>query len=531
LIRRVAPAAVFACLVAIFALGIFDSPITARAGAPDPDLQYFAGDDDADTSVSINGEDFQVNGQFTYPGRVWDSNDIEGLLLNSRMVNGVYDDMDGSPPSGMLPWDPLENTLDYIANMDDWRSQGLAALGINFQGGSNRCNDLFGDNQNAVVDNNPFGANGTKAFADWNNGIDSPESRYLARMGSIIRRADDLGMVVILGFFYFGQDDEIQDEAAVQAGVDAATDWVLENGWTNVLIEINNESNINYDHTNLQPDNVSDLIQRVQQRSSGAAGAHLPEGRLLVSTSGGGGYDPPDEWIQVSDFVLLHGNSLNSSGVHSLVDGVRGENVWQTNPKPIIFNEDSTSLSNFQAAVEEHASWGYYDNNGYQCQFDNNDSARWTLAKATEDGYWPMVAEISGFGVSTPTPTATSTGTPSPTPTASASPTGTPNTTPTSTPTPTQGPPQTQGDINCVNGVNQDDILLLIRYAAGIISGNTPGNCLDIGDPQSSGQFEWGDVNCNHVINAQDVLYLVAYRAGISLPVPGPCIPIGSGIT
>ena len=61
-------------------------------------------------------------------------------------------------------------------------------------------------------------------------------------------------MVVILGYFYFGQDERLVDESAVCRAVDDATRWVLESGYGNVLIEINNEANIRrYEHEILQP--------------------------------------------------------------------------------------------------------------------------------------------------------------------------------------------------------------------------------------------------------------------------------------
>ena len=44
-------------------------------------------------------------------------------------------------------------------------------------------------------------------------------------MSRIVDRADQLGMVVILGYFYFGQDQRVTDEAAVVAAVDNATAW------------------------------------------------------------------------------------------------------------------------------------------------------------------------------------------------------------------------------------------------------------------------------------------------------------------
>ena len=43
--------------------------------------------------VSIAGSDFLINGRPTYEGRTYDGMRIEGLLLNSRMVNGVFDEV------------------------------------------------------------------------------------------------------------------------------------------------------------------------------------------------------------------------------------------------------------------------------------------------------------------------------------------------------------------------------------------------------------------------------------------------------
>jgi hypothetical protein len=37
------------------------------------------------------------------------------------------------------------------------------------------------------------------------------------RLEIIIDRADELGMVVMLGYFYFGQDENLEDEEAVKA--------------------------------------------------------------------------------------------------------------------------------------------------------------------------------------------------------------------------------------------------------------------------------------------------------------------------
>src|SRR5438270_6484827 len=79
--------------------------------------------------VSIAGSDFLINGRPTYEGRTYDGMRIEGLLLNSRMVNGVFDDLNRQTrsfwdyPDG--PWDPERNTHEFVAAMSDWRDHGL----------------------------------------------------------------------------------------------------------------------------------------------------------------------------------------------------------------------------------------------------------------------------------------------------------------------------------------------------------------------------------------------------------------------
>jgi hypothetical protein len=65
---------------------------------------------------------------------------IEGLLLNSRMVNGVFDDLNPQTrclwdyPNG--PWDPQRNTREFVAAVPEWRQHGLLGFTINLQGGS-----------------------------------------------------------------------------------------------------------------------------------------------------------------------------------------------------------------------------------------------------------------------------------------------------------------------------------------------------------------------------------------------------------
>lgn len=45
------------------------------------------------TEVSIRDDSFLINGRPTYAGRSWKGKRIEGLLLNARLVEAIFDDL------------------------------------------------------------------------------------------------------------------------------------------------------------------------------------------------------------------------------------------------------------------------------------------------------------------------------------------------------------------------------------------------------------------------------------------------------
>ena len=112
-------------------------------------------------------------------------------------------------------------------------------------------------------------------------------------------------VIQIAARFVWNQPLPWTDEAAVIRAVNSATGCVLENGWRNVIIEVNNECNIRYDHKILQPERVHELIERVKNTKA-------PDGhRLLVSTSYGGNTVPKENVVRASDYILLHGNGVS----------------------------------------------------------------------------------------------------------------------------------------------------------------------------------------------------------------------------
>lgn len=337
----------------------------------------------AETIVSIQGEDFHINGRPTYAGREWQGHRIEGLLMNSRMVQGVFDDRNPEtvnhwayPDTGK--WDAERNTREFIAAMPEWRAHGLLAFTLNLQGGS-----PYGYSKDQPWHNSAINDDGTL------------RDDYLVRAEKIITQGDELGMVVILGVFYFGHDQRLKDEQAVIAAVEATTRWVLGKKWRNVLIEVNNEANVKYDHEILKPKRVHELIQRVK-------GIEVDGRRLLVSASFGGGAVPTPNVIEHSDFLLIHGNGVKGPDAMrkfiAKVKTARGERKI-----PIVNNEDDhfdfeQPDNNFTAAVKEHVSWGFFDfrmkgegfDDGYQ-----SVPVNWGLSSERKKGFFGLMQRIT----------------------------------------------------------------------------------------------------------------------------------------
>ena len=283
------------------------------------------------------------------------------------MINVAFDDENAATRSRWVyadtgVWDTERNISEFVAAVPTYAAYGLTAITIGMQGG----NPALSTSEPQPWHVSAFRADGTLKAA------------WLSRLDRAIRACDANGIVVILNYFYFGQDQRLTDEAAVVRATDNATDWVMSQGYTNVLVEVGNEADYNYEHSILGPDRIHELIQRVQQRSSG---------RLKVSSSLSGGGIPDDPLLAASDFVLLHGNGQTATSIRNMVDTVRSRSSYQASPKPIVFNEDSTTLANFDAAVEKDAGWGYHDKSGFQIVPIN-----WTLNTSSKQAFFGRVA-------------------------------------------------------------------------------------------------------------------------------------------
>jgi len=335
------------------------------------------------TQVTLCGEQFLIDGEPTYKGRTYRGYKIEGLLLNSRMIQATFDDANPEtrhrwayPDSGV--YDAQRNVREFLQALPVYRQHGLLAVTVNLQGGNPK-----GYSREQPWVNSAFEADG------------SFKADYLDRMRQVLDRTAELGMVAILGVFYFGQDEHLRDEAAVVRALDNAVHWVLERGYGHVLLEVNNECDVKrYEHEILRPHRVSELIARARDITC--------DGRqLLVGTSFGGGSIPTENVVRVSDFLLMHGNGVSDPNrIAAMVDQARAVPGYR--PMPILFNEDDhfdfdRPLNNCLAAISRYASWGYFDpgQNNY-CDGFQSPPVQWMPNMARKKAFFRLVQEITG---------------------------------------------------------------------------------------------------------------------------------------
>lgn len=287
------------------------------------------------TNLSIKGRDFYINGRPVYD-EIEGASNAKGLLMNSRFIQGVFDDKTDRQRYNRFnkTFDPDTNTDDFIDALPQWYEYGLRAVTVGIQGGM----PVFTMDVR-TIDNNPFGSDG-KSF----------DKDYAKRLDKIIQAADALGMVVIINILYWAQTLRFKNEEAIISALTNAASFLKQGNYTNIIIDVANEYNIDmWDDLPIikNPKSMATLIELVRQESGG----------MLVGSSGGGGLIDK-EVVEASDVILVHGNGLTRGEYYDFL-----KLVQKIEPnKPILCNEDSPCISRLDIALQTHTSWGHYDN-------------------------------------------------------------------------------------------------------------------------------------------------------------------------
>lgn len=300
------------------------------------------------TTVSIHGDEFWIDGQPTYEGRWFEGHKVQGQLFNVRAVQATFDDANPEtlkhwayPDTGA--WDPQRNVDLFCQALPTWRDHGVLGFTINLQGGG----PLYVPEIYQAYDNNGFTPEGDL----------KPD--YAARTAQVLARADELGMVVIVGFFYWVFLRPMKGEEAVYRAFDQGLSFLESTGRSNILIELANEVDVivkNTAHDMFSWERAHEIVLRLRQ--------NYPD--FLYSTSGGGirpdGHSmPSDSFIQVADYVLFHGNGARPDSLAESIAVIKAKPVYQRHPKPLIINEDSPAVDNMEVCWPNGVSWGYFD--------------------------------------------------------------------------------------------------------------------------------------------------------------------------
>jgi hypothetical protein len=323
------------------------------------------------TEITIQGTDFYINGEITYRDRYHCGRKIEGLLFNSRMVQAIFDDENPRTQIHWIypdtcSWDPDRNTNEFCEAMPLYRKNGLLGVTVGLQGGG----PIYTPNIYENYLNSAFHTDG---------GL---KPRFFDRVKRILNQANKIGMVVILNYFYWQQYKRFKDNNAIRKAVKLTTEWVLENGFRNVLVDINNE--VQAGKGLLESEGIHELIEII--RSTTRDG-----NRLLVGTSiHPWNHQPPGRWSDMVDFFLPHGNDSPREKLRLEIKNLKTSKAFLDTPRPILINEDSIDVKSLDIAVDEGASWGFYS----QGFGSNYRDYRWDWTLHNREDYYES---LSGF--------------------------------------------------------------------------------------------------------------------------------------
>jgi hypothetical protein len=203
-------------------------------------------------------------------------------------------------------------------------------------------------------------------------------------------------MVVIVGFFYQGEDERVTltpDNRHARHAIESGMAFLKSLPYRNVLVEINNETSVGgYSHPVLQPNGAVEAVTLAKK---------LAAGRFPVSMSWSGGIQPRgsrgDQAIRQVDYVMFHTNGRTPEEVHESIVAMRR---WAGYDRPVLINEDGVSTFNLHAAVEEHVGWGYYDQgwNNYRDGFQSPPT-NWSIGTPVKWLFFEQVARLTGSPV------------------------------------------------------------------------------------------------------------------------------------
>lgn len=320
------------------------------------------------TKISIEENRWLINGQPVNKG-----SSAEGLLMNVRMVNAVFEDT-GPARINLAPgFDPEKNTGRFVAQVPDYVAHGVRGFTISLQGGSPKYEGAI---------NSAFNANGDL------------RASYMDRVEEVVRVAESHRAVIILSCFYQRQHSHERALKGKQAMLDAVANvakWILDKKFVNVVLEISNE----YAHGGYSEWRDGEWLKSVAGQMELIRHAKATAPDLLVSTSGMGNGMIPEAIARASDYITIH---FNNTALEDIPERIKQSLTYG---KPVICNEDDkigeTGAEAARLSVVAGAGWGLMDS-------QKNQSVPFEFDGAADDTIvYRMLARLTTTGESVDT--------------------------------------------------------------------------------------------------------------------------------
>jgi hypothetical protein len=283
-----------------------------------------------DTKVSIEGDRWFINGKVLNAG-----SPAEGLLMNVRMVNAVFEDRGAELSKFNNAFDPKQNTDHFVSMIPEYIANGINCFTISLQGGAPGY-------EGAV--NSAFESDGTLR-------VD-----YMERVAEVIDACNENSCIVILSCFYQRQHSNFSSLDGKEAIMNALKNtvlWIKKNHFRNVLLEVSNE----YRHGGYKKWKDGEWLSDNEGQVDLIKLAKSLYPSLLVSTSDMGDGRSNTSLADAVDYVSIH---FNNTSFENYEERIKANKKFG---KPVVCNEDDklkeVGVNALVLSVMNGCGWGY----------------------------------------------------------------------------------------------------------------------------------------------------------------------------
>lgn len=275
-----------------------------------------------------------------------------GRLMNLRLAQALFDDEWLTE----ISFNPEANTDRVIAALDTYREHGVLAINVSLQGGNPGYGKAVPEIKRDRTARLGRGK-GSLISAFLPDGSLKPA--WIGRLLRLQRALDERGMVLVLMYFYEGQNGVLLDSEAIRRAVINATDWLVRHDCRNVIIEVANEYDLReWEYDPWIPNHMGELIELARSR-------FRPDFRLPIgaSTSGMAAFNSTRDH---ADLTTIHGNGRPPEEKRKRVAELFADSKV---PGPIYMDEDdngkdtttanlATEIASMDAVWRSGGSWG-----------------------------------------------------------------------------------------------------------------------------------------------------------------------------